>query len=81
MTLDTMFSGASSIMTVLSLLTFLGIVWWSWSAKRGPDFAQAAMLPFADSAVDGDGTGGGDSGGDSGGTTQARQAATEARHG
>ncbi len=38
-----------SVMTVVSLLTFLGIVWWAYgyrgSKKR---FEEAANLPFSD---------------------------------
>ena len=35
-----------SIATVVSLLVFVGIVWWAWSKRRSGDFAQAANLPF-----------------------------------
>jgi cytochrome c oxidase cbb3-type subunit IV len=38
---------ASSIMTVISLATFIGIVWWTFIAKRGDDFIDAAQIPFA----------------------------------
>ncbi|MFZ6646843.1 cbb3-type cytochrome oxidase subunit 3 [Undibacterium sp. TJN25] len=41
-----------SIMTVLCLLVFLGIVYWSYSAGRKDDFAAAASLPFADEFAD-----------------------------
>lgn len=37
-----------SIVTVLSLLTFLGIVVWAWSRSNRARFDEAAMLPFAD---------------------------------
>jgi cytochrome c oxidase cbb3-type subunit IV len=37
-----------SIVTVVSFLTFIGIVWWAYSARRGADFETAANLPFAD---------------------------------
>lgn len=37
-----------SIMTVVSLLTFLGIVWWAFSRKNGERFDEAAKLPFAE---------------------------------
>ena len=37
-----------SLITVLSLVAFLGIVFWAWSAKRKPAFDEAAQLPFAD---------------------------------
>jgi len=36
------------VMTVISFLTFLGIVWW---AQRG-NWEEAAKLPFADEEKD-----------------------------
>ena len=42
------FTDASSAMTVISLITFLGIIWWTFSAARSADFEVAARLPFAD---------------------------------
>lgn len=39
---------ASSIMTVISLITFIGIVWWTYVTKRHDEFSEAASLPFAD---------------------------------
>ena len=48
MSTDTFFDQASSIMTVLSFLCFLGIIAWAYSARRRSDFAQAEQLPFAD---------------------------------
>ena len=41
-------SDARSIVTLVSLLTFLGIVYWTFIAHRKQDFDEAAMLPFAD---------------------------------
>jgi len=38
-----------SVVTVVSLVTFIGIVWWSWSTRRSTDFAEAANLPFEQS--------------------------------
>jgi cytochrome c oxidase cbb3-type subunit 4 len=35
-----------SLVTVISLVTFIGIVWWSWSKRRFADFTEAANLPF-----------------------------------
>ena len=35
-----------SVATVVSFLTFLGIVWWAWSKRRATDFSEAANLPF-----------------------------------
>ncbi|MEX1166157.1 MAG: cbb3-type cytochrome c oxidase subunit 3 [Hydrogenophaga sp.] len=37
-----------SIVTVLSLLAFVGIMVWAWSKKNKPDFDEAARLPFGD---------------------------------
>jgi len=37
-----------SIVTVVSLLTFLGIVGWAWSRRNQADFDAAAQLPFND---------------------------------
>lgn len=42
-----------SIMTVLSLLTFVGIVWWAYGIKGNKKrFDEAANLPFADDEAD-----------------------------
>ena len=46
--LASLISDARSIITLLCLLTFLGIIAWAWSARRKHDFDEAAMLPFAD---------------------------------
>lgn len=35
-----------SIVTVVSLLVFIGIVWWAWSRRNAADFEQAARLPL-----------------------------------
>ena len=35
-----------SLATLLSFLTFVGIVWWAYSRKRSKDFQEAAQLPF-----------------------------------
>jgi cytochrome c oxidase cbb3-type subunit IV len=38
-----------SIVTVVSMLTFLGIVWWAYGVKSNKQrFTEAANLPFAD---------------------------------
>ena len=42
-----------SIVTVVSLLTFLGVVWWAYGVKSNKQrFEQAANLPFADAEAD-----------------------------
>ena len=37
-----------SIVTVISLITFLGIVAWAWSRSNRAGFDEAAQLPFAE---------------------------------
>ncbi len=39
-----------SAVTVISLLTFLGIVAWAWSRRNRHRFDEAARLPFEDEA-------------------------------
>mgnify|MGYP000907643654 CR=1 FL=1 len=42
-----------SIVTVVSLLTFLGVVWWAYGVKSNKKrFDEAAMLPFTDEETD-----------------------------
>ena len=48
MTIVSLFTDARSVLTVVSLLTFLGIVFWSYSGRRAAAYAEAANLPFAD---------------------------------
>jgi len=36
-----------SIVTVVSLLTFVGIVLWAWSKRNQANFEEAARLPFS----------------------------------
>lgn len=40
-----------SIVTVLSLVLFVGIVGWTWSRSRRADFEEAAALPFKDEDI------------------------------
>ena len=35
-----------SLATVVSFVTFLGIVMWAWSRRNASDFEEAANLPF-----------------------------------
>jgi cytochrome c oxidase cbb3-type subunit 4 len=42
------FTDASSVMTVISFVAFLGILWWTFGLKRSDDFDEASRLPFAD---------------------------------
>lgn len=37
-----------SIVTLVSMLTFLGIVAWAWSRRNKERFDEAAQLPFQD---------------------------------
>ena len=37
----------NGVVTLLALLTFIGIAWWAFSKFRVKDNEQAAMLPFA----------------------------------
>jgi cytochrome c oxidase cbb3-type subunit 4 len=37
-----------SVVTVVSLFTFLGIIAWAWSRSNRSAFDEAARLPFAD---------------------------------
>ena len=43
-----------TIVTVVSLAVFIGIVRWAWSKHNASSFAEAANLPFADEAATGD---------------------------
>ena len=40
-----------SLVTVLSLLAFAGIVWWAYSPQSKQRFDEAARLPFDDDDV------------------------------
>ena len=37
-----------SLFTVLAFASFIGIVWWAWSARREESFSQAARIPLED---------------------------------
>lgn len=41
-------SDARSVVTLICMITFIGIVVWAYSGARKQDFDEAAMLPFAD---------------------------------
>jgi len=49
--MEGLFSDARSVITVVSLLTFVGIVCWTYLMHRGKDFDAAANLPFADESA------------------------------
>lgn len=44
------YSELSSIMTVVMMAIFIGIVLWAWSGKRREDFDAAARVPLEDDA-------------------------------
>ncbi|MDC8757891.1 cbb3-type cytochrome oxidase subunit 3 [Janthinobacterium fluminis] len=48
MAIENLFDSASSVMTVVSFITFIGILWWTFIARRSSDFDTAAQMPFAD---------------------------------
>ena len=48
------YSTFSSVMTVVMLVVFLGIVAWAYSGKRRAQFDEAARVPFDDDATPGD---------------------------
>jgi cytochrome c oxidase cbb3-type subunit IV len=41
----------SSLMTVVMLVVFVGIVAWAYSGRRNADFAEAARVPLEDDAA------------------------------
>ena len=47
MSMIELLSDVRSIVTLICMLTFIGIVIWAYSARRKSDFDEAAMLPFA----------------------------------
>ncbi|MBH1981483.1 MULTISPECIES: cbb3-type cytochrome oxidase subunit 3 [Janthinobacterium] len=51
MAIENLFDSASSVMTVVSFTTFVGILWWTFS-RSNSDFDAAARLPFDDEALD-----------------------------
>ncbi|SFU43815.1 cbb3-type cytochrome oxidase subunit 3 [Pseudoduganella namucuonensis] len=52
--MEQIFDSASSVMTVVSFITFMGIVAWAYARRNQPGFARAAQLPFADDSADGE---------------------------
>ncbi|HWW04698.1 cbb3-type cytochrome c oxidase subunit 3 [Collimonas sp.] len=48
MIIENFLSDARSIITVISFVTFIGIIWWAYVRKRPADFDDAALLPFAE---------------------------------
>ena len=52
MAIENLFDRASSVMTVISFITFVAILWWTFISNREADFAKAAQLPFDDEYLD-----------------------------
>ena len=50
MAIEHIFDSASSVMTVVSFTTFIGILLWTFALKGRADFERQAALPFADEA-------------------------------
>lgn len=46
--MENLFVDARSVITVVSFLTFIGIICWTYVIHRSKDFDAAANLPFAD---------------------------------
>ncbi len=47
--MDISINDLRAVVTVVSLLTFLGIVWWAYGLKSSQKrFEEAANLPFSD---------------------------------
>ena len=42
------YSDMSSVMTVVMMAVFIGIVLWAWSGKRREEFDAAARVPLDD---------------------------------
>jgi cytochrome c oxidase cbb3-type subunit 4 len=45
------YSTFSSLMTVVMLVVFLGIVAWAYSSRRSAAFEEAARVPFEEDVV------------------------------
>ena len=45
-------SDLRSLATVLCMIGFVSVAIWAYSSRRKGDFAEAAMLPFADDEAD-----------------------------
>jgi cytochrome c oxidase cbb3-type subunit 4 len=48
MAIENLFDSASKVMTVVSFITFAGILWWTFISHRKSDFDAVANLPFDD---------------------------------
>ena len=48
MAIEHIFDSASSVMTLVSFATFLGILLWTFALRKRTDFDTQAAIPFAD---------------------------------
>lgn len=48
MAIQHIFDDASRVMTVVSFVTFMGILAWTYLLRKEKDFAATAAIPFAD---------------------------------
>lgn len=51
MTFENFLFDARSAVTLVSFLTFVGIVWWTYIAHRRDDFEAVARLPLDDDEI------------------------------
>jgi cytochrome c oxidase cbb3-type subunit 4 len=52
MAIEHIFDNASSVMTIVSFATFMGILTWTYVLRKERDFAATAAIPFADDEED-----------------------------
>ena len=52
MAIEHIFDSASSIMTLVSFATFLGILLWTFALRKRTDFDTQAAIPFADDGAE-----------------------------
>ena len=48
MAIEHIFDSASSVMTLVSFATFIGILVWTFALRKRTDFDAQAAIPFAD---------------------------------
>ncbi|MDR6583906.1 hypothetical protein HBH1_03214 [Herbaspirillum sp. BH-1] len=46
-----MITDPRSLITLISFITFAGILWWTYVGHKPADFKQAEMIPFADGDI------------------------------
>jgi cytochrome c oxidase cbb3-type subunit 4 len=52
MAIQHIFDDASRVMTVVSFVTFMGILAWTYVLRKERDFAAGAAIPFDDESED-----------------------------